>query len=731
MNKSSLLILFLLSSVFFSSAQNKGLEKEIDSLHKAANNAYYDNDIEKSIALSSLLIDKGEEYNILYPKFYGYDMLGGIYRTLEDTLKAIEYSEKALNIAVSTKNDSLIAWGSLNLGEVLTTNKKTYKKGISLLEQSVPYYKKNKFYEDLHLVYTNLAWAYLDYDEFDKAMKFVDKARSVEAKHEIGVEFVTYTDFLKAKYNFFKRNYALAEKQFTAISKVVDKEPFSDLGEDTYNFLKKIALEKKDYKNAFLFLEKEKAYAERIFHSNKLQAVEVAGAQFKLKEISTHLDIALKEQEYSKQLAIKSSETTNTYKVASLLLFLALLGFLFLFKERRKLTNNLKLRNEELVLANKKAEQLSKAKSQFFSTVSHELRTPLYGVIGLSSMLQEDITLKKHAKDLASLKFSADYLLALINDVLLLNKMDYQDLVLENVPFKLNTLVKNITKSFEFSLEQNNNKLYIDIDKNIPNNLIGSSVRISQILMNLIGNATKFNENGNIWLTLDYQGLTNLKQHKVKFIIKDDGIGIPEEQQGLIFDNFSQVKDDNYNYKGTGLGLSIVKKLIELHGSKIYLESTLGEGTEFSFTLDLAENLDAKNKAQTTETFLESKIEKDKNVHVLVVDDNLINQKVTQRMLLQNDITSDLASDGEEAILMAKANTYNLILMDINMPKKNGFEATKAIRTFNKEIPIIALTALEIEEMQGKILKIGMNDILSKPYDNAQFTATILKNLNL
>ena len=320
----------------------------------------------------------------------------------------------------------------------------------------------------------------------------------------------------------------------------------------------------------------------------------------------------------------------------------------------------------------------------------------------------------------------------LINDVLLLSKMDAEAVVLSQTPFKLDSLVNSIVKSFEFGLQQNDNKLHLDIDEKIPGSLIGDPIRISQILMNLVGNAVKFNKGGNIWLKIALIEISEDGFCKTQFTIKDDGIGIPLDKQKIIFNEFTQIENKNHSYKGTGLGLTIVKKLLNLYKSKILLTSKPEQGSTFSFSLLLE-----KNTSKITQTKNQSILNKDLeqtikngNKHVLIADDNGINQKVTQKILKKYNIRSSMANDGKEPVDMSMKNTYDLILMDINMPDTNGIEAAILIRKFDKNIPIIALTAVELDEIREEIINSGINDIIHKPYDMYEFLEIILKNLS-
>ena len=478
-------------------------------------------------------------------------------------------------------------------------------------------------------------------------------------------------------------------------------------------------------------LEKQKEIDENLAKIKRDFVATETSAKLALEQYKSELEIAKKEQALSDQKAAQSKWKTTFFVISTLLFLLISVALFLLYKSRKHYINGLYDKNMELEAAKLETERLSNLKTKFFSTVSHELRTPLYGVIGISSLLLEDKKLKLHREDLKSLKFSADYLLALINDVLMINKMDAESVQLEQTPFKLSKLINEISRSFAFSLEQNNNKIHIDVDKRIPNQLIGDSIRLSQIMMNLVGNAVKFNENGNIWVNIEYLRRTTTNCYRAKFMVSDDGIGISKADQKTIFEEFSQVKDHNFNYQGTGLGLPIVKKLLALFGSEISVESELNQGATFTFELDLCPYeipVEEMKISKTTDNFVHENTELE-NVNVLVVDDNRINLKVTQRILEKRNFTCTLAHDGKEAIDLAKTQTFNLILMDIHMPGIGGIDATRAIRIFEPNTPIIALTAVEIDEIRKQVFEAGMNDIILKPYDVTEFMNTILKNL--
>jgi len=292
-------------------------------------------------------------------------------------------------------------------------------------------------------------------------------------------------------------------------------------------------------------------------------------------------------------------------------------------------------------------------------------------------------------------------------------------------------LMRSIVKSFEFTRLQNKNAIHLDIDDKIPGNLIGDPVRLSQVLMNLVGNAMKFTERGNIYISACLVEESETKAG-ILFKVKDDGLGIPESKHEIIFEEFSQLKSANYNYQGTGLGLPIVKKLLLLFDSAIILESEEGKGSTFSFTIEFPKDDKPVMSPMAIGEGHESIDVNDRGAEgriILIVDDNRINQVVTRRILEQQGFNCEISDNGALAVEKARTRHYDLILMDVNMPGISGLEATRLIRQFNAIVPVVALTAVEIEEIREEILEAGMNDIIVKPYDTTVFYQVIYRNI--
>jgi signal transduction histidine kinase/CheY-like chemotaxis protein len=387
---------------------------------------------------------------------------------------------------------------------------------------------------------------------------------------------------------------------------------------------------------------------------------------------------------------------------------------------RLKTNNMLYKKNEELLTEKERAEIAAKTKSNFLSTVTHELRTPLYAVTGLTNMLLDEEPKPEQVKHLKSLKFSGDYLLTFINDILQINKIEANKVELDPEIFNLKNKVENVIAALNNSATDNGIQMHFEYDKNLPEVFDGDQLKISQILINLIGNSIKFTKDGDIWVRVT-QLKTSKKTHTIRLEVEDNGIGITKEKQDNMFESFSQGSVQiNRKYGGTGLGLSIVKGLVDILKGKIYLKSELGKGTSFFIELPLKEAVEIV-KEKTRDYSKDISNLDLKNVKILVVEDNKINQMITKKILNKMDLHCDLVDNGEDAVEMVKETLYDVVLMDIHMPGISGLEATKRIRGFNKELTIFALTAVTLEDKMHEFDEAGFDDIISKPFKQEDF----------
>nr|WP_282163096.1 ATP-binding protein [Ulvibacterium marinum] len=427
------------------------------------------------------------------------------------------------------------------------------------------------------------------------------------------------------------------------------------------------------------------------------------------------------------------NESRNRSEIATILTsaFLSIISLLAVSLYRNnqiKLKTNdlLQTKNNELQGARDAAVQAMEAKTNFLSTVSHELRTPLYAVTGLTHLLLEENPSENQKEHLKALKFSGDYLLNFINDILQINKIDAEKLEPLNIEFNLKKILQEVIDSLQQSAKENNTKIILEYDESIPGHLMSDPLKLSQIFMNLVGNALKFTKGGEVKVIAQLMKKVE-DDVTLYFEVKDNGIGISQEQQKVIFEGFEQGSIQiNREYGGTGLGLTIVKSLLGLFDSKIQLQSDLGEGSSFFFELKL------KSKDSVVDDISFEITQKDydfKGLHLLIVEDNKINQVITKKMLTKKDITSDIASNGMEAVELARKNPYDAILMDIHMPGISGEEATIEIRKFDSHTPIIALTAISLDDSLESFYAAGCNDVVTKPFKPEVFYQKIGENI--
>ena len=391
-----------------------------------------------------------------------------------------------------------------------------------------------------------------------------------------------------------------------------------------------------------------------------------------------------------------------------------------------KTNDLLQTKNRELQNARDAAVQAMEAKTNFLSTVSHELRTPLYAVTGLTHLLLEENPSKSQLEHLKALKFSGDYLLNFINDILQINKIDADKLEPMSVEINLKKVLTDVISSLQQSAKENKTQIILDYDESIPNHLMSDPLKLSQIFMNLVGNALKFTKKGEVYVIAK---LVKKIEEDVSlyFEVKDSGIGISKEQQQTIFDSFEQGSIQiNREYGGTGLGLTIVKSLLGLFGSDIQLQSEEGQGSSFFFELNLRCKDGVVDEIPFEPTQKDYQFE---GLHLLLVEDNKINQVITKKMLAKKDISCDIADNGNTAVDMARENTYDGILMDIHMPGISGVEATIEIRKFDPGTPIIALTAISLDDSLEAFYAAGCNDVVTKPFKPEVFYQKIGENI--
>ncbi len=730
------LVLISLNTLAQSSLDGKSIESLINESEALLKEYKYDEALEKASAAEETAQFNNDDKNLA--KIF--DLYAQVYELNKQDSEAIKNYRTALTFASRSKTIHLKSKLNNNLGNLHIKNDTTITEGLDYYEKAFKFAKSVKDTTKMIKPLLNLADYYINKNNYETSYANLTKVRAILGeKMNISNSEKAKLSNLLGKYFLRVRNYERAHEHiddaFTIINREIDDESNNSIHEIS-EFYKQLAT---SYYTRFKILKAQNEFESAIpyldKHYNSISKSDDLVKEIELQKtlvvhrVSQYKDKAKQANDVIDKNFSKEIKWQIIFILGIVLILISLAFLISSYKnnlQKKKLNSDLIEKNKELVNAKETAEQVSTLKSQFISTVSHELRTPLYGVIGLTSLLMENPEEKKKNEYLESLKFSGDYLLALINDVLQLSKIETNEVKLEKVSFDLRSLIEGIVNSLHSKQKYNNNTVHIDIDPKVKTTLLGDSVRLSQILINLIGNALKFTNNGNIWIKVQCLNYHN-DNYDIRFIIKDDGIGIPRSKQETIFDNFAQVKNQNHEYEGTGLGLAIVKKLIHLHNSEIFINSEEGVGSEFIFDLSYEKAIKEQDiSSQNGESISIGTT----NFNILIVDDNKINQIVTQNILKKKGYTCNLANNGMNAIDMVKTENFDLILMDINMPEMNGLDATTVIRTFNTHIPIIALTAVEEGEIRDQALSVGMNDVIIKPYDTQQFFQTIMKNIS-
>lgn len=595
----------------------------------------------------------------------------------KEYLQADESLEKAFSLFTEERSRVLAA--TAQYYQAISANaQKKYTEANSLLDTAIPVLKDNQEYYFLTSSYVQKAKSLVHLEQAEEAKTSLGEATAMaKANNYKGLEI----DILKVDSDL-----AILEKDYA--------RGYAQLAE--YTEARSLALGKqKDVK-----LKKPTAGINATMANALSKDIErEQKRKLQVNELTTVLGIAL--------ITILSLLTLSLYKNNNL---------------RAKANELLQAKNTELIIAKENAEKASMVKAQFLSTITHELRTPMYAVTGLTHLLLTENPTSEQKKHLDSLKFSGEYLLSLINNILDLNKLEANKVEVEETSFDLKKRIEDVLFALGKSAKDKGNKLSFEFDPDIPNEILGDPLMISQILINLVGNAVKFTRDGDVFVRVQKisQSDADIRLH---FEVEDTGEGISKKKQKSIFQNFTQGSVAiNRKFGGTGLGLSIVKNLLDLLNSKITLDSTLGKGSVFKF--DLKYNLNTANSGEENPHNIIYDVDYValENRKILVVEDNKINQMITRKILEKNQMVCDVADNGEIAVEKARTDkSFDLILMDIHMPGISGIEATEQIRLFDKDIPILALTAVTIDENIDDFHEAGFNDIIPKPYKVEEF----------
>ena len=717
------LFFFLLST--FSFSQQNNLVEKIDSVafyNKLANSSVSENQYKNALFYTQKAINFSKENNKIADQVIQTFNLGKLYYDVKKYDDAIKAFDKSISLSKTLEPSSLQASTHYYLGMC-------YMKKRNFLNAKISFDKAKSLNDSLEITNTvdllnvqrgiiyksegDLDTAYTIFstiiakpdnpailDTKAEALFQIGLMEMADNRNNLALNYFNKALDLNAKNENIEQKSAILLALSTVYEKMLDKN-------NAYTYLKQYS----NLKESISLIDNEKLGVddyEKFKESERLK--EVAG---------------IHKENIQQEKTSKFSKLISILAIA-LISILSLLSLSLYKNNIIRTQSNLLLeeKNRELILSKEKVEKASNARTEFLSTVSHELRTPLNAINGIAHLLLEEKPKKSQMNYLESLQFSGNYLTNFINDILEINKIDSSKAQVENISFNLKLLLENIQNSLKELASENNNYFSLEIDSDIPDYLIGDPTKLSQILMNLINNALKFTQDGKVTVKTKLIALED-KKASIYFEVKDSGIGIPEDKLETVFDSFSQGSVGiNRKYGGTGLGLTIVKKLVTILGGEIKLDSKVKKGSSFSFELlfkvskkplKIAKNLNQNNYNNL----------KDKKI--LVVEDNKINQMVSKKMLENKGVLCEIVDNGEDAIEIAKSNKFDMILMDVHLPGINGTIATKKIREFDTITPVIALTAISLNENRKMLLSFGMNDVITKPFVPENFYAVISK----
>jgi len=667
--------------------------------------------LERALSLAESIDDK-QTQGVIHTK------LAKIQFLVEEPNQAIFSLQKAEKIQREIEDYANLAL-TYNIRGYLSTSLGQYDTALDYFHSAKTKFEEEGLEQYIAEVLLNEAKVYIKLKEYDQAKTKLETS-VVWAKKYNESRVLSNALIQSGKVNCALGNLKTAQAQVEEGMDIASSAQIVETINDGYITLSKIYEKQGNYKASNEYLNKYVKLSDSILDirrdnlspEKRLQYIN----QYKIAEnedLKAQIDEADKESNLSRITTILS---------ISLITILSLLT-LSLYKNnniRLKTNNMLHKKNDELIVAKEKAELASKTKANFLSTVTHELRTPLYAVTGLTNMLLDENPKQHQIPHLKSLKFSGDYLLTFINDILQINKIEANKVELDPEHFNLHKKIENVISALSNSAQDNNSVIHYEYEKGIPETFIGDQLKLSQILINLLGNAIKFTKDGDIWVRVKKLN-QDKEDYRLKFEVEDNGIGISKEKQEHMFDSFSQGSVQiNRKYGGTGLGLSIVKGLVEILKGKVGVKSELGKGTLFYFEIPLTYS-EPKEAPKPSKESNKLKALDLSNIKILVVEDNKINQMITKKILNKMGLHCDIVDNGEAAVDKVKEISYSVVLMDIHMPGISGIEATKIIRSFDKELTIFALTAVTLEDKMHEFEEAGFNDIISKPFRQEDF----------
>ncbi|MBW2960695.1 tetratricopeptide repeat-containing hybrid sensor histidine kinase/response regulator [Mesonia aestuariivivens] len=731
-----LICTFLLQNIL-THAQKQVKEDSLYFFLEKSYKGYEESNYLESLVWGRKLLEKAYRLKDSSYVAEAYYVLGLVDETIQDYDKAEDKYYNALKIVskVSKKRDSVFLMDIYNGLANVYSFKKKYHKADSLYHKALEIGEllNNEAQKDIIL---NISWNYLSENSCQKVNLFLPELLSYQIKDDnrtLSLDdtiFFSDLNFVLGWYYGKIKEYNLAyDKLDFAIKLAKSKNLYQELSQ-VLEIRAKFLKAQGKFEEALFFNEKYIESHKKQIDQNLLKKLQAEKVKYEVSEYERALRLLKKQKQLSASIAESNHKLSWLYLILSIILGVSLIIIYLVNYKRKKLIRKLNHKNKLLIDAQKKAKLATQIKSNFISNISHELRTPLHGVIGITSLLLAEKKLSaSNQKLLESLKFSGDYLLGLISNVLLMSKIDNGKVKVKQKLVMIESLLSTIRSGIMFSAEEKDVQIKFCVDEEIPKKVYLDANIVSEVLINLIENAIKFSKGGNVttYIKINKDANCTDKEVTIRFCVEDNGTGIPKDKQEIIFQKFSQIASERNMLEGTGIGLSLVKSLLLQLGTDIKLESEIGKGSKFYFDLPCKLFSDKDSNVSISKEKLKVF---ESNLNILLVEDNKINMMVIQKYLASyKKINLEIISDGKEAYKAILNQDYDLVLLDINIPSMNGFAITKKIRKKGFKLPIIAVTASELTEIQDKAYAVGINDIIIKPFQKKKLIAVISKYL--
>lgn len=697
-------------------------------------------DFNKSLEFLLESLNLWECINDEYGISQAYCNIGIVYRKIGDYEEALNYLEKTLELYNILEDKRPLIESYIQIGIIYEETGeydkalKNYKKGLAIAEN---WNYKKKIAGCLN----NIGVVYYDMGKNDLALEYYFKSleikQQIDDKHGIVVTTnniaLSYIDLLERnkssspgkEIKYFGSYNHIIQLLLEAVQLAEETENFQDLY-DTYSSLVRAYAKNEQFEQAVMYQEKSLLLKDAIFTIEKDRNLIEIRAKFKAEQKEQQIEI-LNTKNTAQELKMKrQGRERYFYMGGGISLVILVIGLINRMNFVRRTKNELQSKTKLIEVEKKRAEDNEKVKEQFLSKMSYEIRTPMNSVMGMADILINNKHSNEQKKYLEAVRQSSENLLVIINDILDISNLESGKLELEKVEFVLEDEVNNVCEILQFKAKEKELVLQCEFHANLPKVVLGDKARLNQILINLVGNAIKFTDKGEIKITV--KSIENINNtSRILFEVIDGGIGIPGNKLEKIFESFTQAESDtSLHYGGTGLGLSISKHLVQLQNGSISVKSEVGKGSNFYFELpfDIGKEI-KENKISNIKHGVLS------GISVLIAEDNEFNAMVAKDELksLIKDVKITVAENGKIALEQVKKSEFDLILMDIEMPVMKGCEASMNIRklpSLKSKIPILAMTANAGKEDIERCYSYGINDVVTKPFNTEELMNKII-----